>query len=119
MEAATSVVGDRLYLIPLQVHNKYMLVTVELGFIGLVLFVWYQAQILRAAWGCLATDNPILLFSGIGLFGAFFATQVYFMFELVYDDKSMLILLFDNALLLALSRIVQQERRAAAREALA
>ncbi|HEY4989922.1 MAG TPA: O-antigen ligase family protein [Opitutaceae bacterium] len=112
MEAATSVVGDRLYLIPLQVHNKYMLVTVELGLLGLVLFVWYQTRIFRAAWECLSTDSPVLLFSGIGLFGAFFATQVYYMFELVYDDKSMLILLFDNALMLALSRIVRQEREA-------
>lgn len=120
LESYNGVVNGKQIIVPLQVHNKYLLVLVELGVIGLLLFAWYQWRLLRTAWDCLKTPDPALFWSAAGLFGATIATQIYFMLELAYDDKSVLILILANALLLTLHQIVSNERKLAAqREILA
>ena len=109
LETVNGRINGKRTIIPLQVHNKYLLVLVELGCVGLLLFAWYQWRLLRTAWACLKTPDPMLFWVAAGLLGATVASHVYFMLELAYDDKSVLMLLIANALVLCLHRIVHAE----------
>ncbi len=110
IESYNGVVNGKQIIVPLQVHNKFLLVLVELGIVGLLLFVWYQWKLIRTAWACLRVSDPSLFWAAAGLLGATVATQIYFMLELAYDDKSVLILIWANALLLTLHQIILRER---------
>jgi len=94
------------YYMPGVVHNKFLLMAAELGLVGLGLFLWFQWTIFRQALASLHAKDPLLWWIGVGLIGAFCANQSEFMFELFYDDKTVLMPLFVDALILALGRIV-------------
>lgn len=96
------------YYMPGVVHNKFLLVTAELGLVGLALFLWFQGRVFLHALQSLRTKDPVLWWLGVALIGDFFANQTEFMLELFYDDKTVLMPLFVDALILALARIVAQ-----------
>jgi O-antigen ligase len=90
----------------LPAHNKYLLVAAELGLVGLGLFMWFQWQVLRTALGGLRqTKDPLLWWVGVALIGTFGATLSEFTLELFYDDKTVLMPLFVNTLMICFSRI--------------
>ncbi len=99
------------YFMPGVVHNKFLLVTAELGFVGLALFLWFQWRILRAAVSILRAMDPVLWWLGVALVADFFANQTEFMLELFYDDKTVLMPLFIDALILAAARIAAESTR--------
>ncbi len=84
---------DKLYTVPLPVHNKYVLVLCELGIIGLLFFLWFQYRIFLHLKKCLTSKETMTRWLAIGLTGAFAASQCYMNLELFYDDKTMQILL--------------------------
>ncbi len=103
--------GQRYYT-SVPAHNKFLLLTAEFGFVGLALFLLFQWRLVGYAWRSLDTDDPFLWWAGLALFAVFWATQAEFMFELFYNDKTVLIPLFTNALMINFVRIVAQERAA-------
>lgn len=111
LESYRGEINGKRIIVPLQVHNKYLLVLSELGLVGLSLFVWYQWRLLRMSLESLRTDDATLFWTAAGLFGALVASQVYYMLELAYDDKSVLVLMLPSALLLCVHQIVKGERR--------
>ena len=62
---------DDVYLVPLPVHNKYLLVLAEMGLVGLLLFLWFQWRVFRHALSAARQADPVLLWSSLGVMGAF------------------------------------------------
>jgi hypothetical protein len=93
------------YHTSLPAHNKYLLVTAELGLIGLALFLWFQWRLLRGVLRGLQTKDPLMWWIGAALIGTFVATLNEYNLELFYDDKTVLMPMFVNALMIAFSRI--------------
>jgi putative inorganic carbon (hco3(-)) transporter len=108
LEIATVETADnQVYVVPLPVHNKYLLVLSELGVVGLFLFIWFQWRIFQHIRIALKAEDKFLFWSALGIMGAFFASQSYMNLDLFADDKSMATLLIIPVLALSLSRIVQ------------
>jgi putative inorganic carbon (HCO3(-)) transporter len=99
------------YYMPGVVHNKFLLMAAELGLVGLGLFLWFQWRIFRQALAILRTKDPVLWWIGLALIGTFWATQSEFMFELFYDDKTVLMPLFVDVLIITLARIVAKSEQ--------
>jgi O-antigen ligase len=93
------------YHTSLPAHNKYLLVTAEMGLIGLALFLWFQWRLLRGVLRGLQTKDTLMWWIGAALIGTFVATLNEYNLELFYDDKTMLMPMFVNALMIAFSRI--------------
>jgi hypothetical protein len=93
------------YYTSLPAHNKYLLLAAELGLTGLGLFLWYQWRLLQTLLAGLATADPLLWWVGAALVATFAATLVEYMLELFYDDKTMLMPLFANVLMICFGRI--------------
>lgn len=93
------------------VHNKVLLVTAELGLVGLSLFAWFQWRVFQAARSLLAARDRVLWWTGAGVFAAFFTTLTEFMLELFYDDKTVLLCLYVAVIAVAGSRILANETR--------
>jgi O-antigen ligase len=98
-------INDRWYYTSLPAHNKYLLVAAEVGLVGLGLFMWFQWRLLRTVLRGLGTKDPLLWWVGVILVGAFAVTLNEFTFELFYDDKTVLMPLFVNALMICFTRI--------------
>ena len=105
MELGELEVDHRWFHSSLPAHNKYLLVAAELGLVGLGLFLWFQWRLLRAVLRGLQTRDALLWWVGVALIGAFAATLNEFMLELFYDDKTVLMPMFINALMICFSRI--------------
>jgi hypothetical protein len=101
-------IEDRWYFTSLPAHNKYLLVAAELGLVGLGLFMWYQFRLVRGVVEGLRTADPLLWWVGVALLGAFGASLTEFMLELFYDDKTVLMPLFVNMLMICLARIAKE-----------
>jgi hypothetical protein len=56
----------------------------------------------------LRAKDSLLWWAALGLFAAFVATQVEFMFDLFYDDKTVAVPIFVDALALAAARIAAE-----------
>ena len=102
-------IGNVWYFSSLPAHNKYLLVAAELGLIGFGLFMWFQWRLLRGVLrGMHETSDILLWWIGVALLGAFAATLAEFMLELFYDDKTVLMPLFVNMLMICFARIALQ-----------
>lgn len=100
---------DKWYYMPGVVHNKILLMAAEMGFVGLGLFLFFQLQMLRINLRCLRTRDTRLWWCALGLFAAFWAVCLEFMFELFYDDKTVMLPLFVNAMTMCLARVIESE----------
>jgi O-antigen ligase len=105
MELGELEIDHRWFHSSLPAHNKYLLIAAELGLVGLGLFLWFQWRLLRAVLRGLQTRDALLWWVGVALIGAFAATLNEFMLELFYDDKTVLMPMFINALMICFSRI--------------
>jgi O-antigen ligase len=105
MELGELEIDHRWFHSSLPAHNKYLLVAAELGLVGLGLFLWFQWRMLRTVLRGLQTKDPVLWWVGVSLIGAFAATLNEFMLELFYDDKTVLMPLFINCLMICFGRI--------------
>lgn len=102
------------YYVPGVVHNKFLLVLAELGVVGLALFLWFHWRVFCHARRALRTADPMLWWIGAALLAAFVTIQTEYMFELFYDDKTVLTPLFVMAMMISLDRIVAREKEEAA-----
>ncbi len=111
LEVNTVKIGNKLYVIPLPVHNKYLLVLTELGMIGFFFFLWFLLSLFKMTLRSLRTTDKFLLLTAIGAAAGFWANVCYMSFDLFADDKTVEILLFVPVLILSLSRIVKTTTR--------
>jgi len=95
---------DKVYLLPLLVHNKLLLVLVEQGAVGLALFLAFLLMVLRQVLRELKSGDPWTARAAMALAGAFFASLSYMQLDLFVNDKSLQLLLTVPALILALGR---------------
>jgi O-Antigen ligase len=116
MELDQIYVGDRWYFSSLPAHNKFLLIASELGLVGLGLFIWFQWRLLQDTLGGLRACDPALWWLGVVLLGAFVASLSVFMFELFNDDKTVLMPLFVNVLMISFARIALRRDTADGRE---
>jgi O-antigen ligase len=98
-------IAGRWYYFPGVVHNTFLVVSAELGLVGLGLFLWFEWRVFKAALKVLRSRDALVWWAGLGLLSAFIATQTEFMFDLFYDDKTVAVPIFVDALLLAAVRI--------------
>ncbi len=102
-------VGKKIFVVPLPVHNKYLLILSELGLVGLFFFIWFLFRIFKYTFLCSKINDRILTFTCIGLIGAFWASLCYMNLDLFADDKTVEILFFVPALITALPSIIEKE----------
>jgi hypothetical protein len=105
MEMGQIEIDHRWYHSSLPAHNKYLLVAAELGLIGLALFLWFQWRLIRGVLRGLQTKDPLMWWIGAALIGTFVVTLNEYSLELFYDDKTMLMPMFANAMMIAFTRI--------------
>ncbi|HTB81370.1 MAG TPA: O-antigen ligase family protein [Opitutaceae bacterium] len=113
MEIGQIELNNQWYYSSLPAHNKYLLVAAEMGLVGLALFVWFQWRLFRTALQGLKARDPLLWWTGVILAGTFAVTLNEFTFELFYDDKTVLMPLFVNALMICLARIATSQNEGA------
>lgn len=101
--------GNQVFIIPLPVHNKYLLVFTELGAIGIMIFLWFQFCIFNHLRKSIRTRDRMLQWTAIGVMTAFWATQTYMNLDLFSDDKTMQILLIVPILGMIVHRIICQQ----------
>ncbi len=104
-------IKNKTYVVPLPVHNKYLLILTELGFVGFSLFMWFIFRLYKLTLTCLKTSDTILLFTAFGAIGAFWSILSYMNLDLFADDKTVEILLFAPVIIMSLSRIVQNSEK--------
>jgi hypothetical protein len=104
--------GGHSYYTSLPAHNKLLLVAAELGLVGVALFLWFQWRLIRTVLEGLGTSDALLWWVGAALMGTFAATVVEYMLELFYDDKTMLMPLFTNVLMISFGRIAARGKAA-------
>ncbi len=104
-------IGPRIYTLPLPVHNKFLLVSSELGIIGLILFLWFQIAVFHHIRKGINSGDPFCQWSAMGIMAAFFASLSYMNLDLFNDDKTMQILLMIPILAMIVHGLVITERR--------
>jgi len=105
LEVSQVQLGNKLLAFPLPVHNKYLLILTELGFVGLFLFLWFQWRVYRQLLQLSRHLHGRAAWPAMGLHGAFWASQVFMMLDLFQDDKTMQILLTVPILVMALHKV--------------
>lgn len=92
-------------IIPLSVHNKYLLTLSELGMVGLLLWLMIMYQFFIDAKNCSNSNNPYFKFLGIAGIGIILVASTYMMLDLFMDDKTLQIMLFPMLVVSAAARI--------------
>jgi O-antigen ligase len=105
MEMGGIEIDHHWYLTSLPAHNKYLLVGAELGLVGLALFLCFQWRLLRGILRGMQTKDTLMWWIGAALIGTFVVTLNEYNLELFYDDKTVLMPMFANALMIAFARI--------------
>jgi O-antigen ligase len=97
-------------LLPLEVHNKYLLVASELGLVGLALFLWYEGCILQQCFVAMQATRLADRWLGVGLCATVCGSLFFFLFDLFYQDVTLLTLIYMNALAIAAGRLTAREK---------
>ena len=82
------------------IHNKYVLLWVEVGIPGLVTFVWFLFAALRRSWSVWRRNEPVISMLGLAL-GAGILGQMLHMFVDVFHSKPQVQALWISAALIA------------------
>lgn len=106
VELATYITpGEKPIIVPLSVHNKYLLTLAELGIVGLILWLGLYWQFFKDALKCSKSEDKFYSFIGTAGIGCVVSTCTYMMFDLFADDKTLQILLFTPVFVSAVSRL--------------
>jgi hypothetical protein len=112
VELATTILPDgEPFIVPLSVHNKFLLVLSELGSVGLALWLWIWYCFYSDAKKLSALKEPLFRYLGVAGLGVVLVSVVYMNVDLFSEDKTMQVLLFPLVLISAASRIGQQRAR--------
>jgi len=91
------------------VHNKYVLVWVETGLLGLVTFGYFLLTILRRAWQVFAGDDEFLSPLALGFLSGFIALMVHMNFDKFGSRADVHLLWLVAGIMLAIYRVRSAE----------
>jgi O-antigen ligase len=95
VELSTLIVsGQKPLIIPLSVHNKYLLISSELGIVGLFLWVWIFYTFFIEAKTCSTSKDPLLRNVGVAGLAIVLVIILYMNLDLFADDKTLQVILF-------------------------
>ena len=94
-----------LIIVPLSVHNKYLLTLSELGLVGLIIWLMIFYQFYRDARVCSNSKDQFFRFLGVGGMGVVLVACVYMQLDLFADDKTLQVLLFPLVVIGAAARL--------------
>lgn len=107
--ARALVPGDKQeVIVPLSVHNKYLLVLCELGIVGLVIWLMIFYEFYQDAKRCSRAQDPFFRYLGVGGRGIVLVAVVYMNVDLFADDKTLQILLFPLVIISAAYKLHRQ-----------
>jgi O-antigen ligase len=110
IELARAVVpGQPDLIVPLPVHNKYLLTLSELGVLGLCVWLLIFYYFYRDAKQCSRATDQLYRFIGVAGLGVTLVAVVYMNLDLFADDKTLQVLLFPLVLVSACKRLAQQQ----------
>jgi O-antigen ligase len=110
IELARAVVpGQADLVVPLPVHNKYLLTLSELGLVGLLIWVLIFYLFYQDAKQCSLSKDRLYRFMGVSGLGITFVAALYMNLDLFADDKTLQVLLFPLVLVSACSRLARQQ----------
>lgn len=108
IELSTQIVpNDKPIIVPLAVHNKYLLTLSELGIVGLVLWLAVFKTTFNEAKTCSRARDPLLRFTGVAGLAVILVALIYMMLDLFADDKTMQTLLFPLIVVSAAYRLLE------------
>lgn len=106
VELATAVIpGAETVIVPLSVHNKYLLMLSELGIVGLVLWLMIIYQFFKQAKECSRYKDPLLRYTGVAGMAIVLVASLYMMLDLFTDEKTLEVLLFPMLVIVAANKI--------------
>jgi putative inorganic carbon (HCO3(-)) transporter len=95
IELATSIVpGQKPLIVPLPVHNKYLLMLSELGIVGLILWLMIFWTFFMEAKICSRSSDALLRYTGVAGMAIVLVALIYMMLDLFADDKTLQVVLF-------------------------
>lgn len=116
VELATYIIpGQKPLLVPLGVHNKYLLILSELGIVGLIIWLWIFYNFVIEAKKCADSRDTLYRFIGVGGIGAVLVVVIYMNLDLFATDKTLQVVLFPLIFISAAYRISQQNKIAGTR----
>ena len=109
IELARAVVpGQPDVIVPLPVHNKYLLVLSELGIVGLLIWVMIFYAFYSDAKQCSLSTDKLYRFIGVAGLGVTSVAVIYMNLDLFADDKTLQVLLFPLVFVSACNRLSKQ-----------
>lgn len=106
VELATYILpGQKPMMVPLGVHNKYLLILSELGIVGLIIWLWFFYFLYQEAKICANAKDPLLRFIGVGGLAVIVVVLIYMNLDLFATDKTLQIVLFPLMFISAAYRI--------------
>lgn len=107
--ARARVTGQKDVIVPLSVHNKYLLTLSELGIVGLLIWLAIFAEFFRAIRVCARATDRLLRFTGLAGFGVLLIALLYQGLDQFVDDKTLQILLFPLLVIYAAANLAREE----------
>lgn len=109
IELARAVIpGQKDIVVPLQVHNKYLLMMAELGIVGVVLWLCIFYVLFSNARQCSLSREPLYRFLGVAGMAATLVALIYMGLDLFVEDKTLQILLFPLLVVSAANRLANK-----------
>lgn len=106
VELATAVIpGQDTLIVPLSVHNKYLLMLSELGVVGLVLWLLILYEFYKHSRQCSRYHDPLLRFTGVAGLAIVMSGSLFMMLDLFADEKTLEVLLFPMLVIVAANKI--------------
>jgi O-antigen ligase len=109
IELSTSIIGnEKPVIVPLPVHNKYLLVFSELGLVGLMIWLALFKNFYSEAVMCSQSKDLLFRYIGVAGIGIVVIGLLYQMLDLFADDKTLQVLLFPLIFISSAARLSKQ-----------
>lgn len=106
IELSTTIVPNyQPIIVPLPVHNKYLLMLSELGVVGLVLWLAIFITLSKEVRICARSKEQLLRFTGVAGMAVILVALIYMTLDLFADDKTLQTLLFPLIVMSATYRL--------------
>ncbi len=106
LELATAILpNQKPIIVPLPVHNKYLLMLTEFGVVGLIIWLMLFKTLFFEAKNCSTSRDPMLRFTGVAGMAIVLVVMVYMNLDLFADDKTLQVILFPLTVISAAYRL--------------
>jgi len=106
IELATTIYpNEKPLIVPLPVHNKYLLTLSELGIVGLIIWLLMFKMFFTEARICSRSNDKLLRFTGVAGMAIVLVILEYMMLDLFADDKTLQVILLPLTVVSAAYRL--------------